>query len=533
MSLPKEPRQKMINMMYLVLTALLALNVSAEILNAFKTVNNSIVQSNKVVTEKNNLTYKAFQDNLTDNQTKALAQIWAPKAMEVQKLSGTIYSLIDQMKEELIDESSPKMKDGIKEYNESSLDAATHLFDTKGKGKILYNDLIAYKANLLNVLDPSGFPQEITSSALMMADLKKAKEDFQRQLPLDLRVPKSQSGNARTADSAKDWTLNYFHMTPTIAAMTILSKFQSDIKNSEAQMIDYLHNKIGEVKVIYDKFQVLAQASSNYVMPGDELDITAGVGAFSAAAKPTITINGQGQEIGADGTALYKTKAEGAGEHTVMVHIQYTKPDGTPATVDKPVKYTVGLPSGASVFLKKMNVMYIGEENPLTISGGSVGREKVHVSFEGGGTIENTGGDEWVAKPTTPGMSKVVVNAAGKIATFDMRIKYLPNPTGFVGTHKGGAISSAEFKADGGLIARLEGSDFESPFQVLSYKVSALGGSISQPVMASNEGNRWTGRAASIIGQASPGTNVFFDEIHVKGRDGRDRVLAPIVFMLK
>jgi gliding motility-associated protein GldM len=516
-------------MMYLVLTALLALNVSAEILNAFKTVNNSIIQSNAVVTEKNNLTYKSFENKLNDPQTAALAKIWAPKAAQVQKLSATLYTLIDSMKSELIEESSPSMKDGVKDYNEASLDAATNLFDNKGKGKILYNDLIAYKADLLNVLNPD----EFAGSPLVQADVKKAKADFAEQLPLDLRVPKSQSGNARTADSAKDWTLNYFHMTPTIAAMTILSKFQSDIKNSEAQMIDYLHKKIGEVKVVFDKFQVLAQASSNYVMPGDELDITAGVGAFSAAAKPDITINGQGQTIGDDGTALYKTKAEGAGEHTVSVHIEYTKPDGTKAIVDKPVKYTVGLPSGASVFLKKMNVMYIGEENPLTISGGSVGREKVHVSFEGGGSITNTGGDDWVAKPTTPGISKVIVNAAGKIATFEMRIKYLPNPTGFVGTHKGGAMSSAEFKADQGLIARLENSDFESPFQVVSYKLSAIGGSISQPVQASNEGNRWTGRAASIVAQASPGTNVFFDEIHVKGRDGRDRELAPMVFMLK
>ncbi len=519
----------MINMMYLVLTALLALNVSAEILNAFKTVNNSIIQSNGVVTEKNNLTYKSFQDKLADPQTKDLAAQWAPKAVEVQKLSKTIYDYIDKLKEELIDESSPSMKDGMKEYNEASLDAATRLFDTKGEGRKLYTDLIQYKSDMLNVLKP----EEFAASPKIMEDVKTAKEAFARELPLDLRVPTSQSGNARTADSAKDWTLNYFHMTPTIAAMTILSKFQSDIKNSEAQMIDYLHKKIGEVKVVFDKFQVLAQASSNYVMPGDELSVTAGVGAFSAASKPTITINGQVMPLGPDGAAEYKTKAEGAGEHSVSVHIQYAKPDGSIATTDKIVKYTVGLPSGASIFLKKMNVLYIGEENPLTISGGSVGREKVHVSFEGGGSIENSGGDDWIAKPTTPGISHIVVNAAGKIANFEMRVKYLPNPTGFVGTHMGGSINAAEFKADGGLIAKLQNSDFESPFQVVSYKLSAIGGSIPQPVQASNEGNRWNGRAASIVSQASPGTNVFFDEVHVKGRDGRVRELAPMVFMLK
>jgi len=100
MSLPKEPRQKMINMMYLVLTALLALNVSAEILNAFKTVNNSLQESNKVVTAKNDLTYKLFAREQTDNQTKAQADIWAPKAYQVQKLSQSIYSDIDKLKED-------------------------------------------------------------------------------------------------------------------------------------------------------------------------------------------------------------------------------------------------------------------------------------------------------------------------------------------------------------------------------------------------------------------------------------------------
>jgi gliding motility-associated protein GldM len=530
MSLPKEPRQKMINMMYLVLTALLALNVSAEILNAFKTVNNSLKQSNKVITEKNNITYNAFAKELQEQQTMAQAQKWAPKAMEVQKLSATIYNAIEQLKTQLEDESSPSVdKDGKKEYNEASLDAATRLFDTKGEGKKLYAELIQYKSDMLNVIKP----EEFASEPLIADDLKKAKEDFSRQLPLDLQVPPSQSGNARTADSAKDWTLNYFHMTPTIAAMTILSKFQSDIKNSESQMVDYFHKKVGEVKVLFDKFQVLAQASSNYVMPGDEMDITAGVGAFSAASKPTITINGAVQPLGPDGTAEYKTKAEGAGEHSVSVHIQYAKPDGSIATTDKIVKYTVGLPSGASIFLKKMNVLYVGEENPMTISGGSVGREKVHVSFTGGGTIENTGGDDWVAKPTTPGMSKIVVNAAGKIAEFEMRVKYLPNPTGFVGTHTGGSISASEFKADGGLIARLDNSEFLSPFTVVSYRLSGIGGNIPNYQSAPNDGNRWNGRAAALVSQASPGTNIFFDDIRVKGRDGRVRELPSMVFSLK
>jgi gliding motility-associated protein GldM len=167
-------------------------------------------------------------------------------------------------------------------------------------------------------------------------------------------------------------------MTPTIAALTILSKFQSDIKNSESQVIDYLHSQIGQVKLVFDKFDAIVSPSATYLMPGDELSIKAGIGAFSSAAKPNITINGAPQTVGADGTAEWKTKVSGSG--TVSVKIEYAKPDGSKDVVTKDIKYTVGQPSGASVFLEKMNVLYIKEDNPVTVSGGSVGREKVKVS---------------------------------------------------------------------------------------------------------------------------------------------------------
>jgi gliding motility-associated protein GldM len=113
MSLPKEPRQKMINMMYLVLTALLALNVSVEVLNAFKTVNASIEKSNRVVDKKNETTYTSFDAALKDPQTAAKAALWAPKADQVKKLSSDLTTYIAGLKERLINESHPTTnKDG-------------------------------------------------------------------------------------------------------------------------------------------------------------------------------------------------------------------------------------------------------------------------------------------------------------------------------------------------------------------------------------------------------------------------------------
>jgi gliding motility-associated protein GldM len=519
----------MINMMYLVLTALLALNVSAEILNAFKTVNNSIANSNTVITEKNNLTYKSFEDRLHDPQTAANAQIWAPKASEAKKLSADLYNSIEIIKKRLKEGSSGySNENGVEKFNEADLDAATRLMDQDGEGKKLYDGLNQYKSQLLAILKP----EEFANNPLLRDDVKKTKEEFTKQLPLDLRVPESQSGNTKTGNDAKDWTTNYFHMTPTIAALTILSKFQNDVKNSEAQMVDYCHKKIGEVKIVYDKFQPLIGTNATYLMPGDELEVTAGIGAYSAAAKPDIFINGVHQNLTSDGMADYKTKVDAAGQKTIAVRIEYAKPDGSKDIVNKTIPYTVGLPSGASIFLEKMNVVYIGVDNPLTISGGSVGREKVHVSFSSG-SITNTGGDHYVVKPTTPGMAKIIVNAGGKPFEFPIRVKNLPLPAGFIGSKKGGSISSAEFKAIGGLIARLEDSEFEAPFKVVSYKLGALGGGIPQYTEVPNEGNRWNGSAASVVGRATPGTTVFFDQIRVVGPDGKPREIQPMVFNLK
>jgi len=532
MSLPKEPRQKMINMMYLVLTALLALNVSVEVLNAFKTVNHSIERSNGVVDQKNGITYAAFTRELTDPQTAALAHIWAPPAMQVKSMSATMTAYIESLKDRLIAESNPKTdKEGKKEYTYGNLDAATRLMDKDGQGKILYDSLRKFRLDLLKMLDPANYPGV---SDKIKQDLKAQQDEFAKRLPIDTHIPESEAGNHLDgSDSAKNWTIRYFHMTPTVAALTILSKFQSDVKNSEGQVVEYLHKQIGEVKVVYDKFQTIVAPNATYLMPGDELDIKAGIGAFSAAAKPKVSFNGQVMAVDdATGEAEWKTKVGSTG--IVNVTVEYTKPDGSIEKKEMPVKYTVGQPSGASVFLEKMNVLYIAEENPIKISGGSVGREKVKVSFDAG-EISHGDGDEWVAIPKTPGMGHITVDADGKITKFDMRIKYLPNPTGYVGSKQGGAMSSAEFKAIGGLLARLDNSDFISPFPVVGYKIAAIGGGISSYREATVDGPRWgnSPQAADIVSKATPGTNIFFDDVRVKGKDGRIRLLAPMVFSLK
>jgi gliding motility-associated protein GldM len=267
-------------------------------------------------------------------------------------------------------------------------------------------------------------------------------------------------------------------------------------------------------------------------MPGQELEITAGVGAFSKAAKPTISINGSAVGLNQDGVAVYKTTVNGAGEHVVNVNVAFTKPDGNPATMTKQIKYVVGVPSGSSIFLEKMNVMYVGVDNPLTISAGSAGAEKMKPSFTAGSLV-SAGGDRYIAKPTHVGPAEIKITVDGKTNSFPIRCKVLPDPTAMVGGKRGGTVSAADFKVQGGVLAKLLDSEFDAPFQVLGYRVGANGGNFNIYKEAANEGPRWNGSAESIINQAGPGTSIFFDQIRVKGPDGKVRELPTLAFQLK
>ena len=174
----------MINMMYLVLTALLALNVSSEILNAFKTVNASINNANGVLTGNNNTIYASFADKLADAKTREKAAIWKPRADKAQQLAKEVYDYIDGLKVQLMKEAKYDPKDDTTSWTDN-LDASTRLMDKQGKGEELRKKLESLKTNLL-AIDPA------------------ISKEFANKLPIDLSVPKSQTGNKNPS-----WTTNY------------------------------------------------------------------------------------------------------------------------------------------------------------------------------------------------------------------------------------------------------------------------------------------------------------------------------------
>jgi len=514
MGLPKEPRQKMINIMYLVLTALLALNVSAEILNAFKVVDNSLIESNTVLDNSTSGIYSNFEELLKDPKTADKAAIWKPKADQVRKLAGETFTILENYKQALKVESDLDETTGA--FKEDNIDAATRYFDTKGNGKDLYAKLEEFKTRLLGI------------------DPEMAKQIGQK-IPLNLEVIKSASGNKSTGDKIKDWVNSYFHMTPTIAAITILSKFQNDVKNSENLAATFCANQVGAVKLIMDKFEPLVGTSSNYLMPGEEMTIVAGLGAFNSNVKPVVTIDGRSIPVSANGVAESKFNVGGTGSRSMNVSVSFMDPNtGVNKTISKKIEYTVGTPSGVAVSADKMNVLYIGVDNPVTITAGA-GSEKVSAQFSGG-TITKQSGSKYIIKPNA-GMSgehSVTVLVEGKASgKVSFRVKQLPNPSAYVGNLKPGAVPSASFKAMGGVIAKLEDAEFDAPFEVVSYKLGAAGGG-ADFIQMDNKGSRWTGDAASLVGRLKPGSLVAITDIIVRDPGGKTRTLTgSLTYILK
>ena len=515
MSLPKEPRQKMINIMYIVLTALLALNVSSEILNAFKTIDQSLSNANDIIERKNLDIYKSLQKKLADPKTAEKAAIWAPKAEKAHGYADEMFNYIAGLKKELKQASGLKIKDGKEEYKEDDLEATTRLFLNYKSGETrsqeLYKKLVQFKADLA-AIDPA------------------IEKEVLPNLPLDLRIPETKSIAGKT-----DWGYAYFNMTPSVAAVTILTKFQNDIRNSEAQVVEYCHKEIGEVELIYDQFNAFAASNSQYLMSGEELVITAGVGAFSSAAKPTITIDGNTVPITADGSAVYKTTAGAPGASVKRVRISFLKPNGETAIIEKDVKYTVGTPVGLVVSTDKTRVFYKGLDNPLTITGGG-GAENINVAVEGSGsTISKASAGQYIVKCTQLGNVTVNVNSGKYAQKISIPVKRVPDPIAIIGGSAGGNMAANKFRVQQGVIADLRDFVFEGiKFNVVSFIVVATGKGFEEAEVAEVNGAAFAGGAQALIRRCQPGTTVTIGEIKVTEPGGGTRKLdQTITFILQ
>jgi gliding motility-associated protein GldM len=521
MALPKEPRQKMINMMYLVLTAMLAINVSAEILNAFKTVDHSINRSNELIASKDALDMKAFAQAEKD-QDPAKVLPFKINALQAALLSARACDYIDTLKKEVkmnshgsIVPPSQEFPDGIK-FADDNMDGPTRVMDNQKKGNALKDSLESYREAFLNLL-----PSNLTAAQ---------KAEFTQTLSLKIEIPHVENkGNT-------DWVGAHFRMVPAIAAITILDKFKNDIKSSANAIIEDNLKQINALDIKFDQFKPFISANSSYLMNGQQYTATIGVGAYSSAVHPQITVDGVPVKM--DGSlGTFTETASGAGQHTHHITIRVPKPDGTYMELTQPIEYNVGS-STFAVSSDLTKVVFRGINNPISVSGGGVGAEDLGVSASSGSLVK-TGPGKYDLKPGDPNEDKISVTAhrpdgtSASLGSESFIVKDIPNPVAWVGSNPGGRMRAAEFRVNGGLRAVLENFDFLSgvQFQVTSFTVYAVGGDF--PTMQQGQSSSYSfAQVQNIISKCKPGTIVSFEDIHAIGPDKRTRKLRGVTFEL-
>jgi gliding motility-associated protein GldM len=414
------------------------------------------------------------------------------------------------LKDRILKESGfDPAKNGDSSFKQDNLDIATRIMVEEGEGKKLRQKLEDYRNNLLKI-DP------------LIA------QQFQNSLQIDLAIPPTQD------KSNKTWESVYFHMVPTVAAITMLSKFQNDVKTSENKVVAFCHEQVGKVAVRFDTYAAIIGQSSSYVMPGQEIEITAGVGAFSRAAQPNITINGSSASLGEDGAAHYKFVSGGVGTHSIPVNIVYTDQEGKKQTITKTIDYTVGQ-SATAISLTKMNVLYIGVDNPVSIAA-SGGAEQLNPSIVGGGgSLTKVGPGQYIARVNNiTDDCKIVVNVAGKtVGQQIFRVRTIPDPVASVGNMPSGSkINAGAFRSQAGVGAGIKDFPFELKYSVTSFTVvgDAEDGGIDE---AACTGNTWSPKARAIINRMKPGGIVTIENIRALGPDGRNRSLPALLYNIQ
>jgi len=543
------PRQKMIGLMYLVLLALLAMNVSKDILDAFIIVNNGIENSTESFADKTNAYYAKFAAAAIDSES---AKPFKEKADKVKKMSDEMFNHISEIKKfivtatDKIPEGSPDSLYKIDNVqSKDNYDAPTLAMglgepatpkDGQYTAVELRGKLNKFQTDLLDLFKEDKEVQESMKKVLSILDT----EDF-----------------GMVNGTKETWETGNFYHVPLAAVITILSKIQSDVRNAEAEVVAKLYENIDAAGVSFSKVDGFAYAKKAYVMDGDSFAAQIFTAAYNDLDNPEIFIGkfdsaavaqGVTDETkimkGSKGDNWSATKnggwfelkqveagkgylkiKEGVGVHEWGGIIKVKTKKG-PKVYPFNSSFEVGKPS-TTVAAAAMNVFYMGIDNPVSVSA-----PMPNFKASAPGLRAGSGAGQYIMKPTAVGEVSVNVTATddnGKsvnLGSTKFRVKKIPNPVPYIAGKTGTCTMSKGDLANGVIQAKMEGFEFDLKVQVSSFNIgTAVAGDYKEvPV----NGPRMSPEAQNLINKAARGQRFFVDKMKVKMPDGRTVELANI-----
>lgn len=502
-----SPRQKMINMMYLVLTAMLALNVSAEILKAFHMVEVSMDKAGVNIDEKNQNTLKAIDNYHSKNPGDAVGTEIHKKSVEAAKIADEASKYVTDLKNLLIEQA-----DGRKESDPD--------------GELTRADNIELHANYLIVKDGGA------NGEALKKKINETRDKLIALLPeKDRKLIKSDLNTDVEKGSTQTWQSHMFEHTPLAAVVALLSKTVNDIKNTESQVLDLLKAGLTDDIVIVTNFEPkVIPNNGTYITLGSEYSADIFLAA-STRQEADIKVNGANIKV-ENGVGKYTVVPNREGEIEYKGVISTRKSSGEVIPYEFSGKFTALKPL-AVISATKMNVVYIGLDNPISVSVPGYAAEQVQVNCSAGGTLipdRNAPKGSYLLKVSgstreieITASVKDSKGAVKKMGIQKYRVRQVPKPTPMLGAvEASGPVAAGVLRAAAFVFTPLKDFAFEGiKFTPTEYYVivqpkrggeskaykgvgSAISGEIKAALSNLRTGDRVTLAQIKAVGPAGP-----------------------------
>ncbi len=558
----ETPRQKMISMMYLVLTALLALNVSVEVFDAFTIVNEGIEKANINVEKKIEDYYGTFEQQYSKQPEKS-ATYWNA-AQKIRTKTDEIITFIEKdiklqlllknqgvtTEEELFQPIDPKNPESVVIINSDEIknakdnrtlirvnmdnlqqkdkyDVSTNFMINENNAEVLKNKINEYRQFVISTMESAGVKNYDNYVGLRTDEKYYDKE-----------------GNELT------WELKTFDKVIMPAVISLLNEMIGEIQTTEYDAVTELFKSIGASDFKFNSLQAKVLPKSTYILSGGQFEAEVYIAGTDTERKydakfvrgknfSNANPNAIQTVSSVDGVVTIKIPATQQGEQNISGIVEMRNPEtGEIEPYPFETSYMVAPPT-ATVAPTKMNVMYRGLENPISVSAPGMASDNIEISVTNGEWRKGEAKGEYFITPGTENITTITASTIvdGKrttLGSYNFRIKRVPAPTPKIGGKTSGQFGREELIAAGGLMVPLEDFDFEGyKYTIVSYDFNTnIGGDIKRS--NNNKGSKFSADVQDFINASRRGQTLNFVNIRVKGSDGEERLLdSPVVVEIK
>jgi gliding motility-associated protein GldM len=470
------------------------------LLDSFKNITNSLDQSRANVKTSLDNTYTAFEGSKMKEQPEKAAQLLA-RAKEASKTADELNGYVESLKKEMIDAGGGINPDINDVSARDNLDISANIMIVHKKADALKEKIESTRTKLMTLLGKDSVGINFSLNAI--------------------DPPK------RKGFPSKDWQEAYFgDGIPLGAALTTLAKVQADNKNAENEVVKKILGKIDQAQVTLNQFKAVAVAPSSYVIAGQPYKAEIFLTAYDQNSNPSITVGGSSIPT-ANGVGTYTTTASGEGLHTWTGQLSVKQVEGPPKTYPVTGSYMVAKPS-AVISPDKMNVLYIGVANPISVSAPGVPTSSINARMTSG-SLSGSGGH---FTATVSSIGKTTITVTGEkgmvLGATEFRIKRIPDPKPQFAGRSGGNVGTANIKAQDRLFAQLDNFDFDAKFNVTHFTMLVVKPRQDAIILPGSSGDLTSAMHAA-LNTVTPGTTIVFKDIIAVGPDHSPRSLDPIV----